>query len=112
MTRATFAPGAVLPLDPSDPSLGFFLAESGTITVRQDMPIGVIRAGTAFGPGTPIAQEIVGANTDGTLSTGDAFMSPPNVTGEVRNDGTVAVVLLVTSVIPTGGGSEAGTPTP
>src|SRR4051812_12059383 len=81
ITRATFAPGAVLPLGPSDPSLGFFLVESGTITVRQDVPIGVIRAGTVFVPGTPIAQEMVGADTEVTLTAGDAFISPPNGTG-------------------------------
>ena len=112
ITRATLAPGAVLPLDPSDPSLGFFLVEAGTITVRQDEPMGVIRAGTVFAPGTPIQQERIAADTEVTLTAGDAVISPPNVTGEVRNDGNVPAVLLVTSVIPTGETTTGGTPTP
>ena len=48
-----------------------------------------------------------------TLEAGDSAVFPPNVAGEIRNDGPDRVVVLVSIVEPLGGGEAtpvAGTP--
>ena len=37
VARASLEPGVVVPIDASDPSLGFLLVESGTITVQVEV---------------------------------------------------------------------------
>jgi hypothetical protein len=41
-----------------------------------------------------------------TLGPGDCFVGPPNVEGELRNDGTAPAVLLAALAVP----QEAGAP--
>jgi quercetin dioxygenase-like cupin family protein len=110
--RVTLASDAVLPADPSDPSTALILVEAGTLTVRVDAPIAVIRAGAEFAPGNPIPQESVGAGTEVMLGPGDAFVSPPHVSGQIRNPGASAVVLLLAVAFPHDDTEQAGTPTP
>ena len=41
--RLIFEPGAVEPIDPNDPSVGLVYVEAGTLTVRVEAPITVLR---------------------------------------------------------------------
>ena len=55
------------------------------LTFRVDVPMTVARAATA---GTPTPPEEVAADTEFTLSNGDAAFFPGSMGGEMRNDGT------------------------
>ena len=45
MSRASFEPGAVIPIDEGDPSYALAFIESGELTIVQDGPLVVTRAG-------------------------------------------------------------------
>lgn len=121
VVRITLAPGAVLPSDPNDPSLGMVLLESGELTIRLDKPATITRAGT-FAPaiataeatGTfPAPEETVAANQTATLRAGDVFYAPASAGGEIRNDGAEPAVGLIFIVAPPEaeeGAPAAGTP--
>lgn len=125
LVRIGLEPGAVLPSDPSDPSLAMVLVETGELTVQLDAPVAVTRAGsfapalaTAEAGGEFIAPEAtVAAGEAVTLQAGDVAFLPANVSGEVRNDGAERVAGLAFIVAPpTEGntmpaeGTPAGTP--
>ncbi len=108
LVRLTLEPGAVLPGEPDDPTFALIYVESGTVTVRGEAALAVARAT----PGADFpAEEELAAGTEFTLGSGDSFVAPPNVAGEVRNDGSAPAVLLAGLAVPAEEGAPAGTPT-
>jgi len=117
--RFTIDPGADLPADPHDPSTALLYVESGTVTITAEVPLDILRASAmaalvgADANATPTtkggpAYEHVAANTAFQLAVGDSVLVPGNVGGDLRNDGTEQVVLLVASIGPPE--SQQGTP--
>ena len=120
VARASLEPGTVVPIDASDPSLGFLLVESGTITVQAEGPVTVTR-------GAGLGEAMAAVETSGdlsglmesipegeavTLEAGDAAYIPANSAGEFRNDGQEQAVTLAFLVIPAEGTSGEATPVP
>ncbi len=98
LLRLTFPPGAVLPLEEGDPSLALVYVESGTLTVRIEAPVTVLRAS---GDGAAEARQVeIAAGTEFMAGPGDSFVSPAVIEGEARNDGTEPVVVLAAIVEP------------
>jgi mannose-6-phosphate isomerase-like protein (cupin superfamily) len=87
----TVAPGSVFTGPADDPSVGLNLVESGELTLRLEAAVTVNRAS---GP------EEVAAGTEFTLGPGESFIWPPNVAGELRNDGPEPVVQLLAFLAP------------
>lgn len=123
LIRLTIEPAAYLPFDPEDASVALVAVESGTVTVRADVPLQVLRAATLAMFATPgaveedavPAPEDVAADTEFTLEAGDSVVFPPNVGGEARNEGSEPAVLLAAIVEAQPGdadGAPAGTPAP
>ena len=117
VVRIGMEPGAVLPSDPADPTVGLIILEAGQLTVRLDAPITVTRAGT-FAPALATAEaggefvppeEAAAAGEAVTLRAGDVALFPPNAGGEIRNDGDERAVGLAFLVTPPEMG-EMGTP--
>ena len=120
ITRVSFEPGAGFPIEEGDPSYALGVIESGELTIVQDGPLMVTRAGaldTAMGEAeqggafAPETEEIA-AGQEVTVEAGDAVLFPPNASGEIRNDGdepTVVLVVFVGPPVPMG--EAAGTPT-
>jgi quercetin dioxygenase-like cupin family protein len=117
--RFTVDPGAMLPLEASDPTGAMLIVESGTLTIRLDTAWAVSRSGSlsaafataeATGTFTP-SDEQIASGDEATLSTGDAAYIPGSITGEIRNDGDGPAVGLVVLVGPTEAMTGA-TPTP
>ena len=101
--RATLAPGTSIPIEADDPSVALVYVESGALTARVEAPMRVLRAAAvaAFAtPGAAPEPEEVPAGTEFTLEAGDPAVFPPNVGGEIRNDGGVPTVLLATLIEP------------
>ena len=117
MFRFVFEPGAAFPLGPNDPSMTISYVESGTLTfLVNESPVTILRAA---GMGTPFPEEMedVEAGVEFTLAVGDSVIVTPNVTGEVRNDGSEPATVLVTLIAPLMGGmdgeaDQAATPAP
>ena len=121
ISRISFEPGAGFPIEEGDPSYALGFVESGELTIVQDGPLVVTRAGAlgeavaageeggSFAPAT----EEIAAGQEVTLGAGDAALFPPNASGEVRNDGDEPAVVLVVFVgpPPIEGTPVAGTPT-
>jgi hypothetical protein len=99
LLRITVAPGSVFTGPADDPSVGLNLVESGELTLRMEAAVTVTRA---TGP------EEVAAGTEFTLGPGESFIWPPNVAGELRNDGPEPAVQLLAYLFPTE--EEAATP--
>ena len=95
--RIRLAPGAVLPFDPTDPSVDLVFVSTGTFTFRVDAPMTVARSASAGTP-APTEPEAIAAGTEFTLSDGDSALFPPNASGEVRNDGDEDATAWVTNV--------------
>ena len=120
MARASFEPGTVLPIEEDDPSYALAVVESGELTIRQDGPLVVTRAGAfdavmaegaegeAF---TPETEEIT-AGQEVTVQAGDAVLFPPNAAGEIRNDSQERSVVLVAIVGPPADMTGEATPAP
>lgn len=119
LVRIELESGAVLPSDPEDPSLAMVLVEEGELTVALDGPVTVTRAGT-FAPAVATAgaggefvapEEAAVAGEEVTLQVGDVAFIPPNVGGEVRNDGEeLAVGLAFIVAPPEEDGEDGATP--
>jgi quercetin dioxygenase-like cupin family protein len=120
VSRISLEPGAGFPIEEGDPSYALGFVESGELTVVQNGPMTITRAGAlgeavvaseeggAFAPAT----EEIATGQEVTLGAGDAGLFPPNASGEIRNDGdepTVVLVVFVGPPIPMG--EATGTPT-
>jgi quercetin dioxygenase-like cupin family protein len=120
VARITLDPGATLPIDARDPTVGILLAQSGTFTVQVQGPITVNRgaglvAAMATAEATGDMSGMTGAVAPGeavTLETGDAAFIPGNVSGEIRNDGTKPAVGLGFLAHPSEGSIGEATPAP
>jgi hypothetical protein len=118
LDRLTIDPGVSLPAEPGDPNFAFTLVESGSLTILSDTPLAIARAAALAealeSPGTMPEIEETTADTDVTLSAGDSIVFPPEVGGELRNDGTEPVVLLGVVIAPVDAmmESEEATPEP
>ena len=106
--RVGLEPGAVVPIDERDPSLGFLLVESGTLTVQLDNPVTVTR-GASLGEAMAAAEasgdfsDLMESITEGeavTLEVGDAAYIPANSAGEIRNEGQEQAVGWPSLVVP------------
>ena len=105
LSRAVIDPGAVFSRQGDIVSLlSLLYVESGALTIQMDASIQVTRTATI----EEIAIEEVAAGTAVTLEAGDSVVIPPNVAGEIRNDGDEPAVYLVAFVAP----SEEGGATP
>lgn len=107
--RIRLAPGAVLPFDPTDPSVDLLYMSTGELTFRVEAPMTVARN---VAPGTPVPTEpeAIAANTEFTLRDGDSALFPPSAVGEVRNDGDEEATAWVANLALRS--DPAGTPTP
>jgi quercetin dioxygenase-like cupin family protein len=105
--RASIAPGARVPFDPSDPSALLIYMASGELTFRVGVPMTVARRGDS---GTPVPPEQVAANAEFILRDGDSAFFPGAITGEVRNDGTDEATAWVVNIVHLT--KAAATPTP
>jgi hypothetical protein len=88
--------------------------ERGTLTVRHTVPTELTRGAALATPGTQ-AQEAIPAETEFTMSAGDANLSPAGSGGELRNDGSAEVIFLASLIVPIPDGAAtpgAGTPAP
>ena len=118
VVRIGFDPGAALPGEENDPTVGIVLVESGTLTVQADGPVTVTR-GASMGAAMATAEasgdfstlvESVAAGEAVTLEAGDAAYLPANLTGEIRNDGQERAVGLAFLVVPPAGMMGEATP--
>jgi len=117
--RITIDPGANFPADANDPSTGLVYVESGTVTINATAPLNVLRASTmammvgSIASATPTTEEAppfeqIAANTDFQLAAGDSVLVPGNVGGNLRNDGTEQVSILIANIGPSE--DQQGTP--
>ena len=119
LIRIGLEPGAVLPLDAEDPTVGLVYVESGAVTFNVSAAMTVLHAA---GEGTPFPTETeeMAASADFTVAAGDSFVFPANVGGELRNDGAEPASILVVNLSPPmmgetmdeGAGDQAATPAP
>jgi hypothetical protein len=120
VVRIGLEPGTVLPNDPSDPTVGLLIVESGTFTMEIPAPVSVTRgaglmdalaAAEASGD-LRGAMEQVPAGEVITLEVGDAAYVPAYVAGEIRNEGAERAVGLGFLVGPSMGAPAEATPAP
>jgi len=108
LIRFTIDPDAGFPIEADDPTVALISVESGALTLQIEAPLQVVRAATIAAFATPEAveegaipePEEVAAGTEVTLEAGDSVVIPPNVAGEIRNDGDEPAVGLVALVTP------------
>ena len=103
--RIDMPPGTQLAIDP-EPSLAMYRVASGMVTVALAQEITLTRDG--------VPDEVVAGGQEVQLEPGEGFMGLPESAGEVRNDGTEPVVLLVVVIFPEVGlpDAEMGFATP
>ena len=83
--------------------------ERGTLTVRNS------QAGTVTRGAVTPTPEVIPAQTEFTMTTGDTFLSPAGSGGKLRNDETGEVSLLASLIVPLPTEAvtpAAGTPVP
>ena len=87
--RLGIAPGAALPFA-SDPSISLVYVESGVVTLTMNAPVSDTRATPAAG------------DSDNTLRVeqGDYFVLPPQVAGEIRNEGAEPAAIVIAAITP------------
>jgi len=109
--RLTIDPGAEDVEPDTDPSIGLVYVESGTVTITTTAPVSVLRNATLTAmmggesSATPPAEgaspfEQIEANTEFQLAPGDSVLVPGNVGGDLKNQGSDQVVLLIANVGP------------
>ena len=116
--RINLEPGGRLPSDPSDPSVGILIVESGALTIALEGSIDVTRGAglneamaTAEASGDPRGiVETHGAGDVVTLAAGDAAYVPANLAGEIRNEGREPAVGLGFLIYPAAGMEAEVTP--
>jgi hypothetical protein len=94
--RIIIEPGGSVAL-PEYPSTALASIESGAVTLRVDTPITVLHVPKDADPGLEDYEQFA-ANEEFTLKEGDSAPFPPNVAGEVRNDGEEATSILVANI--------------
>jgi hypothetical protein len=92
--RVRFAPGVTYKLE-SSPAISLVYVEAGTLVQHLDGPVTVVRAGATDAPGEPMA-----ADAEVTLSAGDYTTVPPEVGGEIRNEGQDPAQVAVAELVP------------
>ncbi len=116
LSRIVIDPGGGFPRP--EVVIALLYVESGALTIQVEAPIQVTRAATiealTTGAGEIPEPEEVEAGTEVTLEAGDSVVIPPNVAGEIRNDGDEPVVYLAAFAVPLeeGGAIEEGGATP
>lgn len=93
--RMTLAPGAAYPLAEDEGNLTLVEVERGALTASGDAEMRIARAGAE-----PGMEETVAADQAFTLDAGDSALFAPDLMGEVRNDGTDEVGLLILEAVP------------
>ncbi|MCC2672479.1 MAG: hypothetical protein K0Q72_4951 [Armatimonadetes bacterium] len=114
LQRVRIAPGGHIVTPGDDPRVTLIYVERGTLTVRNTVATQLTRGAVMATPGAE-AQEAIPAETEFTMSAGDANLSPAGSGGELRNEGTEEVILLAGLIVPVPEGPAtpgAGTPTP
>ena len=114
LQRVVIAPGGHIDTPGDDPRVVLLYVERGTLTVRTTVATVVTRGAALATPGAQ-AQEAIPAETEFTMSAGDATLSPGGSGGELRNEGSEEVILLASIIVPVPEGAAtpgAGTPTP
>ena len=97
-----------------DPRVTLIYVKRGTLTVSNTVPT-VVTLGTALATPGAQAQDAIPAETEFTMSAGDANLSPGGSGGELRNDGSEELILLASLIVPVLEGAAtpgAGRPTP
>jgi hypothetical protein len=90
--RIELPPGASSSSPASELGLGAYVIESGTVTFTPTEDIEL------FQDGQPHGVTFGGDETE--LAPGEGFVLEPNMGGEVRNDGTEPVVIVVIRMLP------------
>ena len=114
LQRVVIAPGGRITTPADDPRVTLIYVERGTLTVRNTVATQVTRGAVMATPGAE-AQEAIPAETEFTMSAGDATLSPGGSGGELRNEGSEEVILLASIIVPVPDGAAtpgAGTPVP
>src|SRR5215207_6089647 len=112
--RVRIAPGGHIDTPGDDPRVTLIYVERGTLTVRHTVPTELTRGAALATPGAE-TQEAIPAETEFTMTAGDAPLSPAGSGGVLRNEGTEEVILLAGLIVPVPDGAAtpaAGTPTP
>ena len=103
VARLGFDPGIGFPIEEGEPTYALAVVESGALTIRLDGTLLVTRAeplATAMGEeagAAPVTEEIA-AGQEVTLQAGDTALFPPEVGGELGNNGQDRAVVLVVFV--------------
>ena len=118
IARIVLEPGAGFPIGAGDPTYALAVVQRGELTIIQDGPLVVTRAGAleaaleeaeAGGAYAPVTEDIA-AGQEVTVEAGDTVLFPLNASGEIRNESrrerTIALVAFV------GPPAAEATPTP
>ncbi len=111
LQRVRIAPGGHIDTPGDDQRVTLIYIERGTLTVRNTVDTMVTR-GAAMGTPGAEAQDTIAAETEFTMTAGDANLSPASTGGELRNDGTEDVMLLAALIVPIPDGTSGAVGTP
>ena len=111
LQRVVIVPGGHIDTPGNDGRVTLIYVERGTLTVRNTVDT-VVTRGAAMGTPGAQAQEAIPAETEFTMSAGDANLSPASSGGELRNDGTEEVILLAGLIVPIPDGTAGTVGTP
>ena len=92
--RIVMAPGTALPFSPDDPSVVLVVVEAGVVTFQVEAPVTVRRAGEFDAQ----QEEAIPTGEAFVLETGDSAILPPNLEGEVRNEGSEPGTIMVSNI--------------
>jgi quercetin dioxygenase-like cupin family protein len=118
VARIGFDPGTGFPIVEEEPTYALAVVESGALTIRLDDTLIVTRAGALAATmgeeeaGAAPATEEIAAGQEATLEAGDTALFPPDVGGEIGNDGQDRAVVLVVFVGPPEDMTGEATPAP
>ena len=110
-------PGSGFPIDKNDPTTALVYVEQGTLTIMADVDITVLHAGQGNQEPTEQDYETMAAGQRFTMTVGDSAVFPAYTSGQVTNDGSAEVIVLVAQLEPPGyqeatpgAGGEMATP--
>lgn len=93
--RLTLEPGAVFPIVPEQGSVALAEVERGVLTSAVDGTMQVARADAE-----PGEEEAISGGETISLESGDSALYAPNLTGDIRNEGSEDVSLLIMEAAP------------